>query len=336
MTDRAALERLGVLAGHWDTEGEVLASAAAAGPAGGFRATDRYEWAPGGCFPPTFVRYTRPRSCSVTGFMTLTLLLIIAVVQGLTEYLPVSSSAHLIFIPLLLGQEPQSVLIDVLAHLGSLRAVLIYFRTEVWSLVTGIFGWLSGKTAPGARLALLIAIATPPVMILGAIFYFAGLLDAVRSPAVIAGATLIFALPLWLADRYAPRLKDVDALTVRDAIVIGLAQTIALIPGSSRSGLMMTAARAMGATRQAAAKFAMLTSIPVIAAFGLQSGLELARGEADGASLVDGLIAAGLSFAASLLAIHLMIRLVDRLGFLPFVIYRIVLGFGIIAVLALY
>lgn len=267
--------------------------------------------------------------------MTLTLLLIIAVVQGLTEYLPVSSSAHLILIPLLLGQEPQSVLIDVMAHLGSLLAVLVYFRTEVWSLVTGISGWLSGKSAPGGRLALLVVVATPPVLLLGAVLHFAGLLDAVRNPAVIAGATLIFALPLWLADRYAPRLKEVDALTVKDAVVIGLAQAVALVPGSSRSGVMMTAARAMGATRQAAARFAMLTSIPVIAAFGLQSGLSLARGEAHGASLVDGLVAAGLSFAASLLAIHLMMRLVDRLGFLPFAIYRMVLGFGIIAMLAL-
>ena len=267
--------------------------------------------------------------------MTLTLLLIIAVVQGLTEYLPVSSSAHLIFIPLVLGQEPQSVLIDVMAHLGSLLAVLIYFRTEVWSIVLGMVGWFFGRMTAGGRLALLVVIATPPVLILGAVLYFTVLLDVVRNPAVLAGATLVFALPLWLADRYAPRLKCVDALTVKDAVVIGLAQAVALIPGSSRSGLMMTAARAMGATRQAAAKFAMLSSIPVIAAFGLQSGLGLARGEAHGASLADGTIAGGLSFAASLLAIHLMIRLVDRLGFLPFVIYRIILGFGIIALLAL-
>ncbi|TRO95695.1 undecaprenyl-diphosphate phosphatase [Glycocaulis profundi] len=267
--------------------------------------------------------------------MTLTLLIIIAIVQGLTEYLPVSSSAHLILAPLVFGQEPQSVLIDVMAHIGSLLAVILYFRAEIGSVIAGVFGWFQGKMTPGGRLALLVVIATPPVLVFGAVLYFTGLLDLIRSPAVIAAATLIFALPLWLADRYAPRLKGVDALTVRDAVVIGLAQAVALIPGSSRSGLMMTAARAMGATRQGAAKFAMLSSIPVIAAFGLQSGLDLARGEAPGASLTDGLIAVGLSFAASLLAIHLMMKLVEKLGFLPFVIYRIVLGLGIIAVLVL-
>ena len=265
--------------------------------------------------------------------MSLTLLVIIALVQGLTEYLPVSSSAHLILAPLVFGEEPQSVLIDVMAHLGSLLAVLVYFRAEIASVIAGVFAWFSGRMTPGGRLALLVLIATPPVMIAAAVLYFTGWHEAMRAPVVIAIATLVFALPLWLADKYAPRLKGVDALTVKDAALIGLSQMIALVPGVSRSGIMMTSARALGATRQAAAKFAMLTSAPIIAAFGLESGLELASGAAPGASLTDGLIAAGLSFAASLLAVHLMMRLVERLGFLPFAIYRVGLALAILGVI---
>lgn len=267
--------------------------------------------------------------------MTLTLLILIAIVQGLTEYIPVSSSAHLILAPLLFGEEPHSVLIDVMAHLGSLLAVLVYFRAEIVSVIAGVFGWLRGEMTPGGRLALLVVIATPPVMIGAGILYFTGLHVYMRDPGVIAAAVLVFALPLWLADRYGPRQKGVDALTVKDAALIGLAQMVALIPGSSRSGLIMTAARALGATRQAAAKFAMLSSAPVIAAFGLQSAIELGRGEAAGASLSDGLIAVGLSFAASLLAIHLMMKLVEKLGFMPFVIYRIILALALVAAMTL-
>ncbi|MGP1275749.1 MAG: undecaprenyl-diphosphate phosphatase [Caulobacterales bacterium] len=265
--------------------------------------------------------------------MSLTLLILIAIVQGLTEFLPVSSSAHLIIAPLAFGVEPHSVLIDVMAHLGSLLAVLVYFRKDIAGVILGVFAWFSGRMTPGGRLALLVVIATPPVMIVAALLYFSGLFEQMRSPAVIAGATLLFALPLWLADRYGARVKTVETLTYKDAALIGLAQAVAMIPGASRSGLMMTAARMLGAERSAAARFAMLTSLPVIAAFGLQSGIDLARGEAPGASLFDGLVAMGLSFVSSLLAIHLLLKLVDRFGFLPFVIYRIALAFAIIAVI---
>lgn len=265
--------------------------------------------------------------------MSLMLLVLIAIVQGLTEFLPVSSSAHLILAPLAFGAEPQSVLIDVMAHLGSLLAVMVYFRKEIWEVITGVLAWFAGKMTPGGRLALLVVIATPPVMIVAGILYFTGWMDLVRSPAVIAAATLVFALPLWLADKYGPRVKTVETLSYKDAALIGAAQAVAMIPGASRSGLMMTAARMLGAERSAAARFAMLSSIPVIAAFGLQSGIDLARGEDPGASLTDGLIAVGLSFAASLLAIHLLLKLVDRFGFLPFVIYRIALACVILAVI---
>lgn len=265
--------------------------------------------------------------------MSLMLLVLIAIVQGLTEFLPVSSSAHLIIAPLAFGVEPQSVLIDVMAHLGSLLAVMVYFRKQIGEVIVGVLAWFTGKMTPGGRLALLVVIATPPVMIAAAILYFTGWMEAVRSPAVIAAATLVFALPLWLADKYGARVKTVKTLTFRDAALIGVAQAVAMIPGSSRSGLMMTAARMLGAERSAAARFAMLTSIPVIAAFGLQSGIDLARGEDPGASLTDGLIAVGLSFAASLVAIHLLLKLIDRFGFLPFVIYRIALALAILAVI---
>ncbi|MCW5725586.1 MAG: undecaprenyl-diphosphate phosphatase [Maricaulaceae bacterium] len=264
--------------------------------------------------------------------MLLIHLIVLALVQGITEFLPVSSSGHLVLAPWVFGFEPQSALVDVMAHLGSLAAVFVYFRREIWSVITGVFGWLSGKMTPGGRLALLVLIATPPVMVAGGVLYLSGLADVIRNPAVIAAATIVFAIPLWLADRYAPRVKTVETLSIRDAVFIGLAQMVSMIPGASRSGLMMTMARALGADRKSAARFAMISSIPVLLAFAAVAVLELARGADPGAGLGDGLIVAALSFASCIAVIHLMMKLVEKIGFGPFVVYRLILG-GVIVTL---
>lgn len=261
--------------------------------------------------------------------MALSYLVLLALVQGLTEFLPVSSSAHLILVPIAAGLADHSPLIDVMAHLGSLLAVLVYFRRDIWEIGLGKFALMTGKMTPGGRLALLVAVATPPVLIGAGVLYFSGMVEAIREPAVIGTATLVFALPLWLADRYGRRTVTSETLSWRDAILIGVAQLFSLIPGASRSGATMTAARALGMTRPEAARFSMLMAIPVIAAFGLVAGFDLFRGADAGASLTDGLIVAGLSFAAALASIFVLMRVVERLGFLPFVLYRLVLGAAI-------
>ncbi|MFP4517984.1 MAG: undecaprenyl-diphosphate phosphatase [Oceanicaulis sp.] len=206
--------------------------------------------------------------------MGLVQLLILALVQGITEFLPISSSAHLILAPEVTGATDQGPLIDVMAHLGTLFAVLVYFRRDVGQVITGKLALLQGRVTAGGRLVLLIAIATPPVLIFGGLLYVSGLADALRDPLVIAWATLIFALPLWLADHYARQTETAQTLSYKGAFLIGVAQMFALIPGASRSGVTMTAARALSMTRSEAARFSMLMAVPVIAAFGLLAGWE--------------------------------------------------------------
>jgi len=263
--------------------------------------------------------------------MTLIHLVILALVQGLTEFLPISSSAHLILTPQAMGSADQGPFIDVMAHAGSLLAVLVYFHRDIKDVAMGKLALLTGKMTPGGRLALLVAVSLPPVMIFAGALYVFDLVEALRSPAVIAAATLVFAVPLYLADKYGPSTKTTETMSFKDAALIGLAQLFALIPGASRSGVTMTAGRALGLSRSESARFSMLMAIPVIAAFALVSLLELVQSDTSGASLNAGLIVAGLSFLAALGAIAVLMRLVERVGFLPFVLYRIALGIGLIA-----
>ena len=267
--------------------------------------------------------------------MPLIQLIVLALVQGLTEFLPISSSAHLILAPGALGVQDQGPLIDVMAHAGSLVAVLVYFWRDIFDVARGKLALLTGRITPGGRIALLVAASMPPVFIFAGALYAFDLVDALRSPAVIAGATLVFAVPLWLADRYGKQTGTLETLGFMDAALIGIAQLFALIPGASRSGVTMTAGRALGLKRSESARFSMLMAIPVIAAFALVSVIDLARADAAGAALHDGLVVAGLSFLAAWAAIAAMMKLVDRIGFLPFVIYRIALGLVLIALLAL-
>lgn len=258
--------------------------------------------------------------------MPLFQLVLLALVQGLTEFLPVSSSAHLILAPIAAGLEDQSPLIDVMAHVGSLIAVLVYFWRDIAEITRGKLAWLSGRMTAGGRLALLVGAATPPIIIAAGALYLTGQTELFRSPLVIGIATLAFAVPLWAADRFGRSCETTETLGFRQAFLIGLVQVFALIPGASRSGVTMTAGRALGLTRKESARFSMLMAIPVIAAFGLVAGLDLARGTDSSASLMDGLIVAGLSFVSALAAIAVMMRFVERVGFMPFVLYRIALA----------
>ena len=253
-------------------------------------------------------------------------LLLVAVLQGITEFLPVSSSGHLILLPNLTGMTDQGQVIDVAVHLGTLGAVVLYFWQDVRQAIAGLPRLLSGRIdTPGARLAYLLVIATIPVVIFGLILKLTGLDDHMRSVTVIGWAMLGFGLVLWWADRSGTSEKTDADWSLRDAIILGLWQAVALIPGTSRSGICITGARFLGYGRGDAAKIAMLMSIPTILASGTLLGIEVAA-TANLALAKDGAIAAAFAFLSALLALALMMRLLQSVSFTPYVVYRVILG----------
>ncbi len=258
--------------------------------------------------------------------MSLFHLLLVAVVQGLTEFLPVSSSGHLILLPSLTGSADQGQVIDVAAHVGTLGAVVLYFWSDVSKALSGIPRLIRGQTeSPEARLALCLTIATLPVVVAGLILNLTGLSDLLRSTAVIGWMMLIFGLVLYWTDQKGSERFTGEDWSPRHALVMGLWQAVALIPGTSRSGITISAGRYLGYDRREAARLSMLMSIPTIAASGVLLGLE-AAGSANWAVLRDGAIAAILAFGSALLALYLMMRLLRSVSFTPYVIYRCVLG----------
>ena len=254
--------------------------------------------------------------------MSLALLVGIALVQGLTEFLPVSSSGHLALIPLVNDRPYQGRAIDVAAHVGTLGAVLFYFRSDLAAMLMSL---RSGGAADQRQMIRLLIIATVPVILCGLALKLTGLDDALRSITVIAWATILFGLLLWWSDQHGRSEKTAGDWTAREAVALGLWQAIALIPGTSRSGITITGARFLGYRRHDAARLSMLMSIPTIMASGALLGLETAM-DANTALLRDGAIAAFLAFLAALLALSLMMRLLRSVSFTPYVIYRLGLG----------
>jgi len=253
-------------------------------------------------------------------------LFIVAVIQGLTEFLPVSSSGHLILLPNLTGLEDQGQVIDVAVHVGTLGAVILYFWRDVAVATAGVPRMLTGRIdTPGSRLASLLLIATIPVVLAGLILKLTGLDDAMRSIAVIGWTMLLFGIVLWWADQRGATSKRAGEWSLRDAVIMGLWQALALIPGTSRSGATISGARALGYAREDAAKLAMLMSIPTILASGAFLGMEVVA-TADAQAARDGAIAAGFAFVSALAALTLMMRLLKSVSFTPYVIYRVILG----------
>ncbi|MCR9127114.1 MAG: undecaprenyl-diphosphate phosphatase [Rhodobacteraceae bacterium] len=258
--------------------------------------------------------------------MTLFHLILVALIQGITEFLPISSSGHLILLPGLTGMQDQGQVIDVAVHVGTLFAVVLYFRSDVAIAVGGLARLVRGRVdTRGAFLALCLGIATIPVVIVGLVLSVTGLSDAMRSVAVIGWAMLIFGIVLYWADRTATQTRRAEDWSLKHAAVLGLWQAIALIPGTSRSGITITGALHLGYTREDAARLSMLMSIPTIVASGILLGAETAA-SANMAALRDGAIAAALAFVSALLALTVMMRLLRSVSFTPYVIYRIVLG----------
>lgn len=253
-------------------------------------------------------------------------LLLLALIQGITEFLPVSSSGHLILLPRLLGVEDQGLMLDVAVHVGTLGAVMLYFWRDMLTLVAGLGHVLTGRlSSPQARLFLLLGFATIPVVIAGLLLKVAGVMDSLRNIEVIGWTMLIFGIVLYVADRKGPETKRAEGWTWRDALIMGLAQMVALIPGTSRSGITITAARGLGYTRTQAARLSMLMSVPTIMASGVLLGKDVVEA-GDWSLLKEAGIAAALAFVAALLALTLMMRLLKSTSFTPYVIYRIGLG----------
>lgn len=257
--------------------------------------------------------------------MPLTHLIALAIIQGLTEFLPISSSGHLALYPLLGGAADQGLALDIAVHIGSLAAVTLYFRADVAALLRGAILLVSGRGGADSRLLLLLALSTLPVVAAGLALKLAGADAALRAVEVIAWATLIGGLLLWWADRSGAEARAAGDWTVAHALAMGVAQVFALAPGASRSGVTMTMARALGYRRTEAARLSMLMSIPTILAAGALIGLEIAEA-GDTALGADAALAAGLSFVAAYLALAGMMRMFRSWTMTPFVIYRLALG----------
>lgn len=261
--------------------------------------------------------------------MELLQIIILALIQGLTEFLPISSSAHLILVPLLTDWQDQGLAFDVAVHVGTLAAVLIYFRSE-WTamLVQGLAALKTRRLNDDAKLGWGVVIGTIPVGLVG-VTCKPLIEEHLRSPFVIAATTLIFGLLLGWSYAKGKRQRSEYTLSLIDCLLIGCGQALALIPGTSRSGITITAALMLGLTGKAAARFSFLLSIPAILLPGLLLTKDLIESEVaiDWNSL---LLGAFLSGIAALVCIHFFLKLLDKIGMMPFVVYRLILGIGLI------
>ena len=256
--------------------------------------------------------------------------IILAIVQGITEFLPVSSSAHLILVPELLGWQDQGLAFDVAVHIGTLIAVLAFLRKELQAIIPAwLIGWKGFDWNASGKLGWLIVIATIPVGLVG--FFASGLIEIyLRSSMVIAMSTLVFGLLLGWADGSGDEnQRPMEELTWKQTCLVGIAQAFALIPGTSRSGVTMTAMLAMGFNRVAAARFSFLMAVPAIALPGLLKCCELII---DGKAVAWDVLFLGVAVSAltAFACMHWFMRFIQRVGMKPFVIYRILLAILIV------
>ncbi|MEZ5492209.1 MAG: undecaprenyl-diphosphate phosphatase [Gammaproteobacteria bacterium] len=256
----------------------------------------------------------------------------LAILQGFTEFLPISSSGHLILPAELLGWQDQGLVFDVSVHVGSLAAVIYYFRAQIVAL--GL-AWVRSLGQQGSteesKLAWLIIVATVPAGLAGLLANDLVELYA-RSILLIAVTSIVFALLLYMSDRQSGTPGNLSNLTWKTALLIGLAQMLALLPGTSRSGVTMTAGLFVGLSRHAAAQFSFLLAIPIIAASGLLKSIDfyqLGAGVSEWITLLYGAVVSGV---VSYFCIHYFLKLIERIGFFPFVVYRVLLGLLLFAV----
>lgn len=266
--------------------------------------------------------------------MEATQILLLSVIQGFTEFLPISSSGHLILTPRLFGYELQSLAFDVAVHIGTLSAVMLYFRHEVAGMLVALVESLRSRRidTPEARLGSTILIATFPIVLFGVPLKY--LLEILREDdgliaLTIAGTTIGFGLLLWIADLRGNRSRNEYSLNWKDALLVGLFQIVAIIPGTSRSGITITAGLILGLTRKAASRFSFLLSIPTILMAGGLETVDLVQ-SADPVDWASLWLGASLSFAVAYLTIHFFLKFIEKMSMLPFVLYRILLGTAIL------
>ncbi len=258
--------------------------------------------------------------------MDLIHIIVLSIIQGLTEFLPVSSSAHLILLSWIAGWQDQGLALDVAAHFASACAALIYFRKDVARILNAGFISVAQRecNTVDAKLFWHIVIASIPVLLAG--WLAREIITAhLRDPLIIASASIGFGLLLWFADIKGSRSRSIATITMRDAIIIGLAQAVALLPGTSRSGFTITVALMLGLDRISAARFSFLLAIPVILVAATYEFFILIQ-SGNTVDMMDFLITAGLSFITAILTIHYFLRFIEQIGMLPFVIYRVILG----------
>lgn len=261
--------------------------------------------------------------------MTFLQQLLIAIVQGITEFLPISSSGHLILIPYFTDFADQGVLIDVAVHIGSLLAIIIYFFRDAIGLARGGFATVGIGKAPAERkLFLWIAVGTIPAVAFGLFLELGGYLEGFRSTDLVAVNLIVYGVLLGLADKLGRQEKSYEDLTLRDAILVGIAQALALIPGTSRSGVTMTAARALGYKRVEAARFSFLLAIPAVAGAGLLAALDLASATAE--MQWDAIVTGVLTFLAAFATMAFLMNFLRKASMLVFVLYRVALGCGLL------
>jgi undecaprenyl-diphosphatase len=254
--------------------------------------------------------------------------IILAILQGITEFLPISSSAHLILPSAIFGWQDQGIAFDVAVHVGTLLAVMVFFRQDIGRLTVGWVQSLGGRHSTDSKLAWWVILATIPAAL-------AGLLAAdyietyLRSPWVLAITTIVFGLVLWWADATAKQQQSMEQLSWQQALFIGVAQAISLIPGTSRSGITMTAAMLLGLDKVSAARFSFLLSIPIIMLSGGYQASKLLS-EPERFDLQAIFLGMGLAFISALICIHFFLKIISRMGMLPFVIYRLILGVGLL------
>jgi undecaprenyl-diphosphatase len=251
-------------------------------------------------------------------------IIVLALIQGITEFLPISLSGHLILVPALTGWKDQGVLTDMVTNVGSLTAVIIYFWRDVMGMMRGCFDVVQRRMTAQARLVINVAIGTVPIVIVGLAMKATGLDDHIRSATLVAVNAIVFGILLYAADAFGLMNRTIKDMNWVSALVIGVAQAFSLSPGTSRSGITMTAARAMGFNRVEAARYSFLLSIP---ANGAASALVIGDALKNGEPITGGVIMTGvLTFFVALLAIAFLMRMLRTMSFLPFVIYRVILG----------
>lgn len=257
--------------------------------------------------------------------MPLLHIIVLALIQGLTEFLPVSSSAHLILGSQLMGWEDQGLVFDVATHLGTLLAVLIYFRQDLINMVLACTHPVANEAQSQSRKMVgFLAAASVPALMVG--FLAKDMVEFyLRDLRIIAVTTLVFGGLLWLADAWGKRSRVLQQMNLRSALFIGLAQALALVPGVSRSGITITAGRFLGFNADAAARFSFLLAIPIIAAAGGYGALKVALGESP-INWQQFLLALGFAALAGWICIAAFLALLQRVGLLPFIIYRLALG----------